>query len=278
MFMAGADAETMVFSPHTNLWKPLGTMNFGDRYHGAAVISPANLNKVYAFGGTQTYMGGGATATAEVIDTSATSPQWTYVASQNIARYNANYVILMDGTILSVGGATLDRYDGPVMTPEIYDPVADKWTKMVDQSAARPYHSTAILLPDGTVLSAGSDNPNNYTYDKQYDIFSPPYLFKGPRPNFTITSTSLGYNQAFTINTAQPTRVGKVAMVRPGAVTHDNDMDQRYVLLNFTVGSGVLNVTSPINGSTAPPGWYMLTIVSNQGVPAVAQWVQVGVN
>lgn len=277
VFNAGADAQTMVFSPSTNIWKPLGTMTFGTRYHGAAVLMPGNPNKVLALAGTQNYMGGGATNTAEVIDTSASDPQWVPVHAMNHARYNANFTILADGTVLAVGGATLSRYDGPVMTPEIYDPVGDTWTDMADQSAARPYHSTALLLADGRVISAGSDNPANYTYDKQYDIFSPPYLFKGPRPSITsVSTTSLGYNQAFTITTPQPTKVASVAMIRAGAVTHDNDMDQRYLTLTFTPGTGLLNVTTPVNASTAPPGWYMVVILSKQGVPSIAQWVQIG--
>jgi hypothetical protein len=51
-------------------------------------------------------------------------------------------------------------------------------------------------------------------------------------------------------------------------------MEQRLVAMNFTAGSGVLNVTAPPNGNIAPPGYYMLFILNSSGVPSVAQFVQ----
>ena len=63
--------------------------------------------------------------------------------------------------------------------------------------------------------------------------------------------------------------------MRNGATTHAFDMDQRYVGLSFTAGSGVLTVTGPPNGNIAPPGYYMLFLVNSVGVPSVASMVQV---
>jgi hypothetical protein len=63
--------------------------------------------------------------------------------------------------------------------------------------------------------------------------------------------------------------------VRLGAVTHSVDMEQRYVPLSFTAGSGTLSVTGPANSNIAPPGPYMLFLVDAEGVPSVARMVTV---
>lgn len=276
IFMAGATSNTMLFSPATNRWVSSGKLNFGNRYHGAAVLLPGfGLQRVLTAGGTQTYPGGGATATAEVIDFSQTTPAWQYVSPMNIPRYNSNLVILADGTLLEVGGAQTKKYSTPVMIPELYDPVADTWTEMATEPNPRTYHSTAMLLPDGTVFAGGSDDPANMTAGMQYEIFSPPYLFKGARPTISSAPTTLGYNQQFTITTPDAASITRVALIRPSAVTHDNDFDQRYVDLTFTIGSGQITATSPLNTNYAPSGYYMLVIVNSNGVPSIMPFLQI---
>jgi hypothetical protein len=274
IFMAGSNAQTMIFNPLTNRWSPSARMNFGNRYHGASTLLPG-LTKILTAGGTMTFGGGGATATAEVIDTSAATPTWNYVAPMNFPRYNANQVLLADGTILEVGGAQVTKYQSPVTTPELYDPVANTWTEMAVQPNPRTYHSTAVLLPDGTVIAAGSDDPANRVAGEQYEIFSPPYLFKGARPTITSAPTSITYNQKFNIATPDAPNITRVALIRPSATTHDNDFDQRYVDMTFVKGTGQVRVTSPLNANSAPPGWYMLVILNSSGVPSIMPFLQI---
>ncbi|MBZ5704289.1 MAG: DUF1929 domain-containing protein [Acidobacteriia bacterium] len=274
IFMGGANAQSLLFSPATNTWKTSAKMNFGNRYHGGVTLLPG-LTKVFTAGGTLTYPGGGATATAEVIDTSVATPQWSFVAPMNFPRYNANQVLLADGTILEVGGAQVSKYLSPVTTPELYDPVANTWTEMSVQPNPRTYHSTALLLPDGTVIAAGSDDPANVTAGNEYEIFSPPYLFKGARPTITSAPTSITYKQQFTVTTPDAASITRVALIRPGATTHDNDFDQRFVDMTFTKGTGQLTVTAPLSSNYAPQGWYMLMILNSSGVPSVMPFLQI---
>jgi hypothetical protein len=77
------------------------------------------------------------------------------------------------------------------------------------------------------------------------------------------------------VQTPDATNINSVVLVRNGAVTHAFDMDQRVVGLAFTAGVGTLTVTGPPNGNIAPPGYYMLFLLSNTGVPSIARFVQV---
>jgi len=138
---------------------------------------------------------------------------------------------------------------------------------MAAQAVQRTYHSTAVLLPDGRVLSSGSDDLGSM--QQTYEIFSPPYMFASARPVITSAPASLTYGAQFNIVTPDAASIARVALVRPGATTHADDFDQRYVALKFGIRSGQLTTTAPPSGNYAPPGNYMLVIVNSRGIPSV---------
>jgi hypothetical protein len=267
---AGPPRRTSFFDPATNSWENGARMQFGARNAGNSVLLPGG-DRVMVVGG-QDASDTPPTGTAEILDCSALDPEWQYTGSLNHPRQLANTVILPDGQVLIVGGGAQFAFTDPVRIPEVYDPTTGLWTALAPQQASRMYHSTALLLPDGRVLSAGEDNGGLATFG---EIFSPPYLFKGPRPTITSAPTSIGYGQQLTITTPDAAAISGVALIKPGAVTHQIDSDQRYVGLSFTVGVGTLTASSPTDGNLAPPGYYMLFIVNSSGVPSVASWVHV---
>lgn len=269
VLLSAPAAQTYEFNPSTNLWSFVANTNFGFRYFAPHVLLPGQ-EKIMVAGGSLTHANGGAAATntAEIIDMSAATPAWSYTGSMAYARYNENLVLLADGTVLAVGGGGGGgEYTNPVYAAELYNPTTAQWTVMASQTIQRTYHSTAVLLPDGRVLSSGSDNMA--LTQMTYEIYSPPYLFNGARPVIQSAPTSLSYGANFTITTSDASTITRVALVRPGATTHADDFDQRYVDLAFTLGSGTIQATAPANGSVAPPGYYMLVIVNSSGVPSV---------
>jgi hypothetical protein len=273
LLMTGTGRITRMFDPVLKTWTTLGNMNFGNRAYGGVVLLPG-LQKILTAGGHITPTAP-ATNTAEILDLSQPTPTWAYTGSMTYPRYNAGLTLLADGTVLAVGGNQVSKYSKPVEAAELYDPATGTWTVMASQTARRGYHSISLLLPDGRVLSAGSDDFVAPDMSQTVEIYSPPYLFQGARPTITSAPGSVKYNAAFTINTPDAANITRVALIRPGSVTHADDFDQRYVDLAFTPGVGVVTATAPPSGNYAPPGYYMLVIVNSSGVPSVMPFIRV---
>jgi len=179
-------------------------------------------------------------------------------------------------------GASLVDLNNGVYPAEQWDPATGQWKTLAAMQVTRQYHSTALLLPDGRVLSSGGGicgTCDQVGYlAKNAQIFSPPYLFQSDgtpaqRPTIDAAPTTTFYGAAMNIATGNPASITKVALVRLGAVTHSNNMEQRYIPLTFTADSTSLTATAPANANIAPPGVYMLFIIDANGVPSVARMV-----
>ena len=218
---------------------------------------------------------------AEVLDMTVAQPSWRAVESTHIPRRRHDLTMLPDSNVIAVGGTRAGEHtpDCRIQSAEIWDSQTERWTVVASSSRSRMYHSTTVLLPDGRVLTAGGENCGSdgmTNVDEQNgEIYSPPYLFRGPRPVIGSAPSEVGYGETFRVNTQDANSIEKVALVRPGAVTHGFDQNQRYVPLTFSKGSGRLNVNAPDGGGVAPPGYYMLFIVDSAGIPSVAEFVRV---
>jgi Domain of unknown function (DUF1929)/Chitobiase/beta-hexosaminidase C-terminal domain len=219
-----------------------------------------------------------AVATSYVIDMTAGAPAWQTVTPMHFARSYHNSTVLPDGNVLITGGeGTTNPFDQStaVYAAEMWSPTSQTYSTMASMQIARVYHSTALLLPDGRVLMGGSGEYGTGSIDQlNAEIYSPPYLFKGSRPTVTSVPSSLTYNGQFTIQTPDAADITSVSLVRLGSATHAFNQNQRYIPLTFTPSVGSLSVQAPLNGNIAPPGYYMLFIVKNTGVPSVGVFVQ----
>jgi hypothetical protein len=215
-------------------------------------------------------------STAATIDLTQPSPAWTPTAPMMDPRYKHSLVVLADGTVLAVGGSSIYSLVSQkgVLDAEMWNPDTGNWTLLAPMHDLRMYHSTALLLPDGRVLVAGGGRMNPVTDYQTAEIYSPPYLFRGPRPTITAAPSSMPLGTRFSIRTTEVARIKSVALVRLGSVTHTYDSDQRYINLEFTQTGGSLEARSPASANVAPPGYYMLFIVNTSGVPSVAKIVK----
>ncbi len=262
VFYSGSTTGSSLFNPATHTWTTnIAFTNYnGTRTYGSSVLlplTPANnyTPKVLIMGG-----GSPSTNTSEIIDLSAPTPKWVYGPNMSQPRIEMNATILPNGRVLAVGGSLNDEDTTTAsLKADIYDPGSNTFSPAGAEVYARLYHSVSLLLPNATVWVAGG-NPQRGTYEPHMEIYSPAYLFNADgtlatRPTITSASSSvIGYGSAFQVQTPDAANISSVVLMRNGAVTHAFDMDQRYVGLSFTAGTGVLNVTGPPNGNIAPPG------------------------
>ncbi|HEV3042014.1 MAG TPA: carboxypeptidase regulatory-like domain-containing protein [Candidatus Angelobacter sp.] len=254
----------------TGAWTNLATTQFGaSRDYGPGLMY--ETGKILEVGG-----GTPPTATAETLDLNAAAPSWTFTGNMHFARRQHNAVILPDGKVFVVGGSSGSKFDdsaNPVLPTEMWDPATGQFTVMASIAVYRGYHSTALLLPDGRVLSAGGN-----VGGANAQLYSPPYLFAGPRPSISSGPTSVGYGATIFIGTPDAAKISKIAWVRTSSTTHTFDEGGRFMHLSFTQTTGGLNVTMPANGNLAPPGYYMLFLLDSSGVPSVAKIIQITQN
>jgi hypothetical protein len=294
VFQAGPNIKSFYLdTAGKGRWIPVGDRAFQkDREAGSSVMYEPG--KVLVAGGSLP-----PTVTAEVIDLNVAKPAWRATESMRQARRQMNATLLADGTVFVSGGSATATpfkfpgtnvmnlnpngdFRGAVFNTEIWDPKTGKWTLMAPQAEVRIYHSTALLLPDGRVLSCGggeppSDPPDSGDRDhRNAQIYSPPYLFKGSRPVITKAPQSVGYGQAFEVSTAHAAQIRQVNWIRLGSATHARNFDQRLNHLTFRAQKTSLTITAPANGNLAPPGYYMLFILDGKGVPSVAKIIRMG--
>jgi hypothetical protein len=253
----------------------------------SVLLPPAQAQKVMTMGGGNIESNPDANRLTDLIDLTQTNPTYvngpllpTGTLTGGVAETAAqgkmyvSAVLLPDGKVLETGGGLHNRAD-PVYEASMYNPASNTFMPgMATDPMPRTYHSTAFLLPDGRVMAFG-DNPGNGTFDLHISMYSPPYLYQGARPQVTgLNSNFWGYGGTATFTVNAP--ITKAELIRPEAVTHSSDPNQRFVDLPMTVNGNNITVNLTSNPNIAPPGWYMLFALGANGVPSVATWVHVG--
>jgi Galactose oxidase-like, Early set domain/Kelch motif len=223
---------------------------------------------------------------AIVIDFNSDPPKWTYTNPLSSARLWSNSTILPDGKVLITGGESRFNGDGAeeerfaVNYVEIWDPETGEWKQGASGARARLYHSTALLLPDASVLVAGGGaKPGAPLNNLNAEIFYPPFLFNSSgdladRPKIESIPRSLKHGQHFSLPVSGLSGPARVTMIKTGAVTHSNNMEQRFFELKSSFNENHLEVDAPSSVNFATPGFYLIFVIDAKGVPSIGEIVK----
>ena len=231
--------------------------------------------------------------------TGAESLSSEVTGSMNTPRWYASGVLLPTGEVMAFSGAHIDDVlspglGNPVRQAELFDPETRTWTPMATAQQPRTYHNTAMLLPDGRVLVAGhapiptlylnnfeipgaNPNPNR---DPTFEIYEPPYLFRGDRPEIASAPDTVGYGGTIEIETPDAADIDSVVLMSNTTITHLVDGDQRSVVLPVVSRTDhSVVVSTPPRPEVAPAGNYLLFLnqdVDGDLVPSVGKQVSLG--
>ncbi len=257
---------------NTGLWNSIAPVSpsMPDRTKGMSVMLLSNTApyvRILVVGGSDSSTNN----TYEIIDATSLSPALNWGPSMAFPdgehRSLCSAVLLPDGNVFVCGG--IQRTNSPCT---LFNPQTNSWSAMAALPSIRDYHSVALLLPSGKVMMAGWNNT-------AIEIYSPPYLFNGARPVISSAPTLVHHGQSFVIESPDASSIVKVVLVRPMAVTHQTDTEQKVLEMPYIhdhANPVRLTLTAPHGGhphSLAQQGYYMMFAINNSGVPSVAKWI-----
>ena len=225
---------------------------------------------------------GGNSNGARVIDITGGSPVVASTQSMSTQRRLVTATILADGKVLATGGSGVyNELTNVNYSAEIWDPGTGQWTRGANAVRSRLYHSTAVLLPDATVLVAGGGAPGPEV-NTNFEVYYPPYLYTAggalaPRPGVQSAPTAIDIGETFAVDLASTQSVARVVMIKTASVTHSWNMEQRFVELTFQQNGNQLIAQAPTHAADAPPGFYMLFVINAAGTPSIGRIAKVGV-
>lgn len=283
LFRAGPEALTDWLDVETGTWSDVDPVHRNAvRFQGTAVMY--DQGKILLAGGCPEHDCSDvpAVATAEVIDLQAPSPAWRAVSPMAFPRHSHHATLLPDGTVLITGGTDRpgifnDEDDG-ILEAELWDPVTETFTSLAPMDEPRHFQSAAVLLPDGRVLVAGGafgPRAEEARFSWTGQVFSPAYLERGPRPRISGAPSAVGYGLEFTVETQDARGISRVVLIALSASSQTWNGGQRLVRLAFTAGSGRLRVRAPRDPNLVPPGFYLLFVLDDRGVPSLSHTLRV---
>ena len=252
---------------------------------GSVLLPPAQKQRYMIAGGGGIGNSPKSTDRTDVIDLKQPHPRFRPGPDLAAPTRYPNLVITPDDKVVITGGSTGYRGEGDsdLLLCHLYDPKTNRLTRVADPAVGRDYHSSALLLPDGRIITMGgnplyadANDTTPGTFEKRIEIYSPPYLYADNRPEITGGPEVVRHGGTARFGTSDPSAIKAARLMRPSAVTHVTDVEQRSIALRFTRTNDGIRASIPRSVGLVPSGWYMLFVDNGQGTPSEARWVQVG--
>jgi hypothetical protein len=252
---------------------------------GSAFAGPVQNQKVIVVGGGGVGESNRSTARIDVVDLRQKNPRFTPGPDLPAPTRYPNVVQLPDDNLLISNGSKDYRGKGATdnLLASLYHPDLNTLTPAADPTVGRDYHSEGLLMPNGQVMTLGSnalfaDRTDTKTakFEKRLEVFTPPYMFHGPQPVIADAPAEAKLGTSMTVASPDAASITKARLMRPSAATHATDLEQRTVALDVATNpDGTLKLGIPGDLTLVPPGYYMLFLVNGTGTPSVAKWVHV---
>lgn len=270
----------------TNRFQKIPGLSDADEMETSATIRlpPAQDEKFMVIGGGGVGESERSSEKSRLVDLKDPDPEFRDGASLDEGTRYPSATLLPDDSVLVTGGS--DDYRGRggsnVLQARLYDAKTDRYKRVADPAVGRNYHSGSVLLPDGRVMIFGSDslyadraNSRPGVFEQRIEIYTPPYLYRGSRPELTAGPKRLRRGDTGMFTTSRGSTITSAKLMRPSAVTHVTDTDQRSVELGLARTAGGISVTVPKNRALVPSGWYMLFVTDSKGTPSEGTWVEI---
>ncbi|MFH8608321.1 galactose oxidase-like domain-containing protein [Streptomyces sp. NPDC018029] len=254
----------------------------------SVLLPPAQDQKVMIMGGGGVGESDKATRRTAVIDLKEDNPSFRTGPQLPQGTRYLNSVLMPNDSVFTTNGSKdyRGRSGSNIYKAQFYDPKANEFREAAAPKVGRNYHSEALLLPDGRVATFGSDplydNEQNTKlghFEQRMEIFTPPALHRGGknRPVLGEGPQELAADGRATFRTDHPENIASARLMRPSAVTHTTDVEQRSIALALSKGKGKVTVDVPREDrALVPPGWYMLFVTDKDGTSSEAKWIHVG--
>ena len=206
-----------------------------------------------------------ANAAVVTVNINGATPVVTPTASLSQVRYWASTTLLPDGTVLVTGGSLVaNKLTGVAYQSEIWNPATGQWTIGASATKPRLYHSNALLLPDGSVLTGGGGAPGPVK-NLNVELYYPPYFYLpsgqlAPRPTLVSAPGSARVGQNITATVGSTDSISRVTFLRSGSSTHANNLEQRFLDLPFSQSGQTVTATLPGNNNVLLPGYWLLFV------------------
>ncbi|MCX5200989.1 DUF1929 domain-containing protein [Streptomyces sp. NBC_00237] len=283
---ADVGREPGIWDLTNNSFKKIPGMSDPDQLETSAsvMLPPAQDQRFMVIGGGGVGESEKSTEKTRLVDADDDNPTFKDGPSLDKGTRYPSASLMPDDTVLITGGSEdyRGRSDSNIKEARSFDPKTNKLKRLADPEVGRNYHSSSVLLPDGRVMVAGSDslysdkaNTRPGVFEQRIEIYTPPYLYRDSRPKLNDGPKKIARGGTGTFTSQHASSIKTAKLMRPSAVTHMTDMDQRSIALEFKKTADGITVTVPKNQALVPSGYYMLFVTDDQGTPSEAVWVEV---